>query len=233
MKKLFRNRFIIAIITIATLTTTLIIVNTVQINLKKNTVDEELEEKIDNGGLITNGVYALPKSPTELQKSLYNQLTSEIDGYTYDEDNLQFDKEEAIAIDVVSNFIADFYTWTNKSSNYDVGGLTYISSTSFLIMQEHARNTFYSQLDGYIDQLGRENLLEVSSIDVFGSGYANDFYFDGVNYPAYYVGATWKYKETDALDLDSFQRGAEFKVINIDGNWMIAQTWALTVEEAN
>ena len=232
MKKLIENRFVLVILCLSLVTSLLMVINI--INVSRTGLGNGDTVGVNTGGLLDNGVYSLPNNPTDLQKDLYEELSEALDGYTYDEsessDQPYNEDSQRVAELVVKNFVADFYTWTNKSSSYDVGGVTYFPSTSYLIAQEHARNTFYKDLDGYIEQYGRENLIEVSEVSLPAVAPAKDFPYDGNEYRTFYVMANWTYKDSTAIDVHAFQRGAEFQVSYIDDHWQIVQFWGIEVD---
>ena len=62
--------------------------------------------------------YSLRNNATDVQFQYFTELKNaiEVDGA----------KDEEIAGLVCKNFVADFYTWTNKQGQYDVGGMYYV-----------------------------------------------------------------------------------------------------------
>ena len=78
-------------------------------------------------------------------------------------------------------------------------------------------------LDLYISQYGRENLLEVTDITT-KADYAAEFeHYSGDTYKAYYVEATWNYKSSSKIDVNGFQKTGYFTVVDNDGRYEIAQ----------
>lgn len=168
-------------------------------------------------GLTYNEVYAIPQNPTVLQKDLYESLSDEL--------NLQAADQINVADLVVKNFIADYYTWTNKSGSYDVGGLTFIVNHSFLLLMESSRLGFYKDLDAFMLNYGKDQLIEVASITT-NTMYSANFTFLEEEYLAYYVEAEWTYVPREDFPEDKFQMRAAFTVIDYNGVMQIAQFYA-------
>lgn len=167
-----------------------------------------------NSGLKFNEVYAIPQNPTELQKELYKGLSDEL--VLKSEDRI---KEADL---VVKNFIADYYTWTNKSGSYDVGGLAFIVNHSYLLLMEASRIGFYKDFDAFALKYGKDQLIEVETINT-NAMYSANFKFLDTEYPAYYIEAEWTYVNREDFPEERFQKRAAFTVINYEGVLQIAQ----------
>ena len=166
--------------------------------------------------------YHLRSNATEYQRSLFQELS---DLCLTDAENKD---KEAIASSVVENFIADFYTWTNKAGSYDVGGLYYVYSPSKANIYTQARDTFYHYLTNYIKDYGAENLLEVAqdSIEIKGSKVDEKYSYNGKEYDAYYYSATWSYVDHEGFDESDYETSENFLVIeNEDGRFEIVQAY--------
>ncbi len=178
-------------------------------SLKSKSQIPELEKQQSG-----NDVYEHANNPTVLQQELYKELS------------VALLSEDAFEISelVVKSYVADFYTWTNKIGNYEVGGQTYIYGPSYVSFQYQARDTFYAHLDELIQTYTQEELLEVVSIEVSGAVEANTFTtLDGDEYPAYYVEAYWQYDKTKLMDASPFQTVGYFTVIDHRGRFEIAE----------
>ncbi len=187
--------------------------NIVRISLKKSAGSGEVVEKTNTSSM-KNDQYVIGNNPTQFQQDEFKKLTEALKG----------DDPKDITAAVVRNFIADYFTWTNKDGNYEVGGLQYIYGPMFTSFQEQSRWEFYKDLDLYISQYGRENLLEVTDITLTDVVYAGKFeHYSGEEYEAYYVEATWNYKPSSKIDVDSFQKTGYFTVVDNDGRYEIAQ----------
>ncbi len=163
--------------------------------------------------------YHLRHNATALQKDLFKEL----DGL------LAQDPQDdlAIAESVAKNYVADFYTWTNKEGQYDVGGMYYVFSDSRYNIYMQARDTYYHYLSTFINEYGAENLLEVTSVNVESSSSGENFQdVFGRSYPAWYVRVSFDYADHPKFPFNYF-----FKVVNIlvvkrdNGRFEIAQAY--------
>ena len=187
--------------------------NIVRISLKKSAGSGEVVEKTNTSSM-KNDQYIIGNNPTQFQQDEFKKLTEALKG----------DDQLAISEAVVRNFIADYFTWTNKDGNYEVGGLQYIYGPMFTSFQEQSRWEFYKDLDLYISQYGRENLLEVSDITITSSAVAGNFeLYSSEEFASFYIETTWNYKPSPKIDVDSFQKTGYFTVINNNGRYEIAQ----------
>lgn len=166
-----------------------------------------------------NEYYAIRSNATAYQKELYEKLTNQLnDGYDFQDE----DAKVSIAKTIVQSFVADFYTWTNKAGNYDVGGLEYIYSSNLKNFNKAARDRFYNQLSSDIDQYGQENLLEVTEVSVNGSYAPEKFIRNDQTMETFYIEASWNYKTTTGFDTSKYQTKGYFTVIiNESGRYEI------------
>lgn len=186
--------------------------------------------------------YILRDNPTDLQKDYFKELKDAIEGEERADDS-------TIASLVAKNYVADFYTWTNKRGQYDVGGFYYIydgefpdgdhfKENSFL----KARDGFYKYISSYGTQYGKENLIEVEDVEVvscskMSSPYeisehleyrqdsAGEWYDYRVanKYDGYNVSLRWKYKENTKLNLSQFATSINLAVIKRNGRFEIVE----------
>lgn len=201
---------LLGIMAVSILITLLFGFNIVSVAFKKGGGSGETVE-LDNGNTMKNDLYTIGNNPTELNKTSFKALTSALK----DNDPLK------ITDAVVRCFISDYFTWTNKDGNYEVGGLQYIYGPKFTQFSEESRWGFYSDLDLYITQFGRENLLEVESIETTEVVPTGNFVIGDKEMPAYYVEATWTYKKSDKINVDEFQKTGYFTVAINDGRYEI------------
>lgn len=187
--------------------------NIIRISTKKSAGSGEVVEKTNTSSM-KNDQYVIGNNPTQFQQDEFKNLTEALK----DGDPL------TISEAVVRCFIADYFTWTNKDGNYEVGGLHYIYGPMFTSFQEQSRWEFYKDLDLYISQYDRENLLEVTDITTLPAVVSGNFeHYSGEEYAAYYVEATWNYKSSSKIDVDSFQKTGYFTVVNNEGRYEVAQ----------
>lgn len=228
MKKIFKNKICLAVLIFFVITVVLICVNIVRAQLVKSGEGTETIQEATSSGLSYNGVYDVPYSPTNYQEELYKQLSEEIKDYQYDENNRDIDKEIAICNMVLDNWVADFYTWSNKNSSYDVGGMQFIYHEASVIYDQ-ARDTYYNNLDGYIAQYGRENLPQVSNIHTSGAVFGGDgFELWGEKVISYYGEAHWDYADC-AVDTSNFPHdvAAHFIADAETGSWRIVRIYKI------
>jgi len=100
--------------------------------------------------------YLLPNNATELQEELFEALL-EAKGTGNETD---------IAHLVVKNFVADFFTWSNKSGRADVGGLQFVASPIRTQFRNSAIDDFYLYLNQYMERYGYDRLIEVNSVTI-------------------------------------------------------------------
>lgn len=132
--------------------------------------------------------YYLRPNATSLQEDLFKELQDLI--------KEEANKEE-IAACVAKNFVADFYTWSNKNGSYDIGGMHYIYAPSKNNVIFQARNTYYKYLTYYINTFGQDKMLEVTSVDATVE--PSTYELDGKNFEAYFVTCKWNYKNDDTF----------------------------------
>ena len=133
--------------------------------------------------------YHLRNNATELQESLFHDL----------QDAINSGDKYAIAEQVAKNFVADFYTWTNKEASYDVGGMYYVYSPLKTTMYKQFRDNYYKYLTYYINTYGSDKLLEVDSIEATRGDNVTSYEIDGNTYDAYFITVTWTYKNEDTF----------------------------------
>ena len=167
--------------------------------------------------------YHLRSNATDYQKELFKELSK----LCAVEEEAEKDKL-AIASSVVENYIADFYTWTNKAGSYDVGGLYYVHSPSKGNIYAKARDKFYKYVTHYINEYSSEVLLEVEedSIVIEGSKTKDPYVYNGNNYDAYYFHASWNYVDHEGFNEKTYKSSENFLVIeNEDGRFEIVQAY--------
>lgn len=171
---------------------------------------------IDNGPTNTNSAYSindnsfvLRDSATEIQKQYFAELKD------------MYENKESVAtaqdkvISTVKNYVADFYTWSNKLGQYDVGGMYYVYDPQRETIYIQARDQFYKYLNNYINDYGVENLLEVESVEATVNGSEFKFSIDEQEYSAYKVTANWTYIQKESnFSTSKYDTKAYFVVIN-------------------
>lgn len=166
--------------------------------------------------------YHLRSNATKYQTELFKDLTKAVEDGS--------DKYE-IAKLVAENYVADFYTWSNKDGTYDVGGMYYVYSPQKTAIYTQARNTYYKYVTYYINQFGAKNLLEVENITPTLGDKVGTYEFEGKKYDSYFVTCEWTYKNEDTFKDISMKSGngfvkkEYFTIIEKDGRFEIVQAY--------
>ncbi len=171
--------------------------------------------------ILSNKFYALKGKPTQLQKDLFKELTIQVDkDVEYDLDLVGL---------VVKNFIADYYTWTNKQGPYDIGGGEFIFGHENLNFKQTSRRYFYSYMEPYISSgLSNTDLIEVETIAPAIADFASNYDYYGQTFSTFYVETSWTYKENTKIDTSVFPTRAAFViVITESGRYEIVRFYEL------
>lgn len=169
--------------------------------------------------------YHLRSNATAYQNELFRDLTKAVNDGT--------DKFE-IARLVAENYVADFYTWSNKDGTFDVGGMYYVYSPQKSVIYTQARNTYYKYVSYYINEYGAKNLLEVENITSTVSDKTVTYEFNGKAYDSYFVTCEWTYKNVDTFknitktlngESSDFITKEYFLIIEKDGRFEIVQAY--------
>ncbi len=159
---------------------------------------------LGNETLIKNhSYYTLRGSATAYQKNLYDELVSFLGQEERD--------EEKIAGSLVQNYVADYYTWTNKQRYNDISAVQFVNASIRTDFYQASLDTFYNDLGYYINQGTHQESLEVTQIDVLNVEKI-DFAFGAELRPSYLVHVTWTYKESTVLDTSKYQHEGFFVV---------------------
>lgn len=211
MRKLFKNKYARITSIVCLISVIAIVVNMVFIMVKPTGDDDVLSNKPN---AISNDMYATPSNMTKYQESLFKDLSELVKDYDFKAQAVDDQKNLDITSSLIKNFIADFYTWTNKSSTYSVGGQMFVYGDSVIPFQNHVRDTYYKDLDGYIAQYGRKNLPEVDNIEA-ATVFSGTYKIGDKEYTSYYGEAHWTYKESE-VSTSGWQNGAIFHIIYND-----------------
>lgn len=181
---------------------------------KKGTSDDGTVDPVKNE--YSNEYYTIGNNATELNKQYFKELTKAVSSKN----------ETEIASNLVKCFVTEYYTWTNKDGNYDIGGIQYIFTDRQSDFESYTRNSYYADMDLYISQLGSDNLIEVKDVQITGAYASDDMTVlnssgEEVSYPCVTVDASWSYGEC-SMDLSEIQTSGTFLVVNHDGRMEIA-----------
>ena len=186
-------------------------VNIVKIIAKENekeVAETAVVEKPDNEFI--NDYYTIGHNATEINKEYFREMNAALDA----------GDKKAVAEAVAKCFVTEYYTWTNKDGNYDVGGMEYIYTDKMKDFETYSRYNFYKDLDLYISQIGTKNLLEVESVTVTGTEptkWTND---EGETITDYIVNVNWKYAPS-GMSTEGVQNSASIYVTDHDGRMEI------------
>lgn len=194
--------------------------------------------------------YVLRDNATDYQFEQFTELKDAIENGTAD--------DATIAGMVAKNYVIDFYTWTNKQGQYDVGGMHYIYDGKYeggghtnenVFMK--ARTTFYKYINTYAKQYGKENLLQVENAQVINAQKTDNYvinehvenrqdevgdwydYREDHEYEAYKVTVVWNYKATEKFDTSKFTTKMNFIVAKIGESFKIVEASENEIEIKN
>jgi len=179
-------------------------------------IDELPESDLDG--------YTLRRQATGYQIELFELLVHAHDQFyaTGLDDDL---KDYASAI--VRNFVADFFTLSNKNSRSDVGGLQFFSEDIIDDFRSFAIDEFYLYLNQYIKKFGIESLPTVSSTTILtiefdyltieienenGELEDEDVILDE-EVRTIIIDTRWSYEHTTLPYIDEFQTMARFVLV--------------------
>ena len=101
--------------------------------------------------------YSLRSNANEYQKQLFDDLEK-----SYKSD---MTSSETIG-NIAKNFVADFYTLSNKTIKNDIGGAQFWYPDYRINFRDAAINSYYFNLELLIDEYGSSNLPTVQNIEV-------------------------------------------------------------------
>lgn len=204
------------------------------INLATNKVETKDTHKIESMN------YVLRDNATSVQEEYFAQLKDAVEVTPTD--------DVTIAGMIGKNYVADFYTWTNKQGQFDVGGMYYVCSENNETIKykeniyQKARDGFYKYLNKYIKDYGSDKLLEVENVEVVSSKKLDDKYtmyefisvtqvgdeayevvYDYVDHDAYAVNLKWTYKQDTKLNLSDYATSINLIVIENDGRYEVVE----------
>jgi hypothetical protein len=156
--------------------------------------------------VFSNELYTLRGRPTDFQKALFRELTAAVE--KRDRNDL-----EVVTL-VAKNFVADYFTWSNKVGPFDVGGLDFVYGLENLNFRATSREYFNTYMYTYLEKGIRiQDLIEVIEIETPGADFAAPYFYYDQELPAFYIELSWKYKENDVIDTSIFQTWAAMTII--------------------
>lgn len=194
--------------------------------------DPEIQQIIDE--LPESTGYQLRRNATLYQIELFELLVNSHDAYFEFENSRNL---QAYAGAIVRNFIADFFTLSNKNSRSDIGGLQFFTDDLVDDFRSFATDSFYLYLNHHIETYGREALPTVDSTTILNVVFDTrvvpfeededpadfdedtlvfDFYtweYTGREIDIIVVEAQWTYEPTTLPHINEFQTEARFILI--------------------
>ena len=172
--------------------------------------------------------YVLRDNSTDYQNEIFKQLKDAVEGTNQDPEN-PISEEDKIAL-VAMNHIADYYTFSNKVGQYDVGGLYYVNADARENIFIKSRDTIYKYINEYIDKYGAENLLEVDSVSatvkkdsekypittieyIYVDHYTMEETTSTNYYNSWIVDVKWSYKASEVFSTSKWPTSTKLKII--------------------
>ena len=162
------------------------------------------------------GYYTLRRQATGYQIELFELLVHAHEQFytTGSDEDL-----ENYASAIVRNFVADFFTLSNKNSRSDVGGLQFFSEDVIADFRNFAIDEFYLYLNQYVEMFGSESLPTVSSTTIL------NIKFDSLT-----IEVENENSEFDDEDEDTISE-REVRTIIIDTRWSYEHTTLPYIDE--
>ena len=161
---------------------------------------------------LENKYYVVGKDPSDYQKEVFSELSKELE-----ESNVNYKKVSEL---VAESFVIDFFTWTNKDSTYDIGGLQYVLDKN--TFYKEAKWNYYQKLDVYKESYAKDQLPIVVSVNK-NSEKIEDYLIEEKNYPAYKVDLNWKYGEDVSSKFKNLINDCEITLIEDNGKIVIVE----------
>lgn len=239
------NTLLIVLLITMFLTVVLFILNMIRVRNVETGEGETIEETVIPENEYSNQYYSIGYNATEINKQYFRELdelveqeeTAAAQEISEETEEIEEGTEAAetaepapsrdnakIAESVVKCFITEYYTWTNKDGNYDIGGMQYIYSGRRKDFETYTRYNFYADMDLYLTQYDRAQLIQVRDVTI--NSVSQTDAFSPADSDAWYdcwaVDASWTYEDGSAMNTDSIQNHAVFLVVNHDGRLEIA-----------
>jgi len=197
--------------------------------------------------------YELRRNATEYQIELFDLLIHAHDAFSETGSNVRI---EAYASAIVRNFIADFFTLSNKNSRSDVGGLQFFSDELVDDFRSFAIDDFYLYLNQHIDTFGQDALPTVNStmildvrfeprmIDIEEDEDIEDFDPNTIVYDfmgevigreimTIVIDAEWRYEPSSLLQINQFQTSARFILVHYEDEIRLYSIEQIIEEDEN
>ena len=167
--------------------------------------------------------YHLSKTATGYQKEIFDELLEAQKDYQ----NSQTEQTtQAYATAIVKNFIADFYTWTNKVNHSDVGGVQFIDKEMRSAFKKQAIDGYYETLDYYLENEDASSLMSVNKVQITNVNLNDVIDVEGdedemEQLDCISLQANWSYEPMGLAEETSLQTTATFILTKVDGDLFI------------
>lgn len=167
-----------------------------------------------------NSVYKIGHNPTALNKKYFAELSEAV----------KKNDLPGISSSLVKTFISEYFNWTNKDGNYDVGGMNYIYTDMQKNFYQFSIDGFYRDFDAAISKYGHKELLEVEDVVIDEVKEISPLSLEiekdddkktTVTFNAYQVHAKWTYKNHQ-MDSSEVMHAAEFIIVDHQKRWEIS-----------
>ena len=129
--------------------------------------------------------------------------------HAYKDKYTELTKEEYATL-VVKNFIADFYTWSNKTGRNDVGGVQFIAEEMRSTFRKQAIDGFYENLDFYLNDYEATSLITVNDVTILDVNLNDTLKTEDEVIGCISVQASWQYELSSSVEIEQFQSEATF-----------------------
>ena len=242
----FDNLFLLIVLLTALAMIVAFILNIIRINNTETGEGETIEETAEPENELRNEYYSIGYNATEINKEYFRELNAALDAekgiaeHTEETEESEESEESEptptpvpipsdraqTAAALVKCFVTEYYTWTNKDGNYDIGGMQYIYSDKQSDFELYTRYNFYSDMDLYLTQYGRSTLIEVRDVTVTSSQKTDNFTAeDGSVMDCYRVDAQWTYVDGTSMDTSAIQFYGTFLVADHNGRLEIVSIY--------
>lgn len=146
---------------------------------------DDVQENVNVVDSISEYGYNLDDRDTELMKSTYEELKNILNS-----DEIDYEK---YADTLARLFVIDLFTMNNKINKYDVGGTEYVYPDAIENFKLNVEDTIYKHMENNSSGKRKQNLPEVSSIDVLSAEVGEYTIGDTDTFDAYIVDLAWEY----------------------------------------
>lgn len=194
--------------------------------------DEIEQDFLDELDLPEDLIYDLPRGATALQLELFAELFDAHDRFNRIASEVNLVQ---YASTIAQNFVADFFTLSNKTSRNDIGGLQFLADDIFEYFYDYVLNTFYLHLNHHITNFGSDSLPTVGTITVLNSesilyALSIDEYPGTEDLPLVQVDLEWTYLSTTLPYINEFQTSARILLQEINGEIRIRSIMEIPIE---